>query len=189
MISVEHEQALLALAEASIRYGLRHGNPLSPVPDEYDPVLREPGACFITLRREGELRGCIGSLSPHRTLVADVADNAFAAAFNDLRFPPLQAHELSGLELHISLLSAAEPIRFSSEQSLLEQLRPGIDGLIMEEGYHRSTFLPSVWEQLPSPEMFLQHLKLKAGLPADYWSDSLRLSRYTTHSFGATIKG
>lgn len=187
MISEAQQQALLALAEASIRYGLQHGKPLSPALEEYDPELREPGACFVTLKRAGELRGCIGSLSPHRALVADVADNAYAAAFSDPRFYPLQEHELTGLELDISLLSAAEPIRFSNEQFLLEQLRPGEDGLILEEGYRRGTFLPSVWEQLPSAEQFLQHLKLKAGLPADYWSDSLRVSRYTTQSFGTTI--
>ena len=134
------------------------------------------------------MRGCIGSLSPHRTLIADVAHNAFAAAFDDPRFLPLQAHELSGLELHISLLSEAEPMRFTTEQSLLEQLRPGIDGLIMEEGYRRGTFLPSVWDQLSSTELFLQHLKLKAGLPADYWSDTLRISRYTTHGFGTILE-
>jgi len=189
MISAEQEQTLLELAEASIRYGLENGEPLSPPLEDFDEPLREPGACFVTLKRGGELRGCIGSLSPHRTLVADIADNAYAAAFSDPRFYPLQANELAGLELHISLLSAAEAMRFTTEQSLLEQLRPGIDGLIIEEGYRRGTFLPSVWEQLPTAEQFLQHLKLKAGLPADYWSDTLRVSRYTTHSFGTTIEG
>jgi AmmeMemoRadiSam system protein A len=189
MISPEQEQILLQLAESSIRHGLEHGEPLTPQLEKYDEPLREPGASFVTLKRAGELRGCIGSLSPHRALVTDVADNAFAAAFSDSRFYPLQAEELAGLELHISLLSTAEPIRFATEQSLLEQLRPGVDGLIIEEGFRRGTFLPSVWEQLPSPELFLQQLKLKAGLPADYWSDTLRVSRYTTHSFGTTIKG
>lgn len=182
-----HQKILLELAEASIRYGLIHGKPISPELEEYEPALCEPGASFVTLRREGELRGCIGSLSPHRPLVADVADNAFAAAFKDTRFYPLQAHELPGLELHISVLSPAEPLHFSDEQSLLEQLRPGKDGLILEEGYFRGTFLPSVWEQLPSKVQFLQHLKLKAGLPADYWSDMLRVSRYTTQSFSTLI--
>jgi len=188
MINEQQQHTLLALAEASIRYGIEHGKPLSPKLEEYGPELCQPGACFVTLKSKGELRGCIGSLIPHRTLVVDVADNAFAAAFQDTRFYPLQERELVGLELHISLLSAAEPIRFTTEQSLLEQLRPGEDGLIMEEGYHRGTFLPSVWEQLPAAEQFLQHLKLKAGLPADYWSDTLRVSRYTTQSFGTTIQ-
>jgi AmmeMemoRadiSam system protein A len=189
MISREQQQVLLALAEASIRHGLTHGSPLTPRLEEYDEPLREAGASFVTLRREGELRGCIGSLSPHRPLVVDVADNAFAAAFADTRFYPLQEHELAGLDLHISLLSAAEPMRFHDEQSLLAQLRPGEDGLIIEEGYRRGTFLPAVWEQLPDKALFLQHLKLKAGLPADYWSDTLRISRYTTHSFGTTLDG
>lgn len=185
MINKAQQETLLALALASIRHGLEYGCPLTPSVEEYESVLCEPGACFVTLKRQGELRGCIGTLMPHRALVEDVASNAYAAAFSDNRFYPLQENELGDLELHISLLSAAEPIDFDSEESLLEQLRPGVDGLILEEGYCRSTFLPSMWDQLPSPELFLQHLKLKAGLPADYWSDNLRISRYTTHSFGS----
>jgi AMMECR1 domain-containing protein len=91
MIGPEQEQALLLLAEASIRHGLEHGRPLKPQREEYDPALREPGACFVTLKREGELRGCIGSLAAYRPLAEDVAGNAYAAAFSDPRFYPLQA--------------------------------------------------------------------------------------------------
>jgi AmmeMemoRadiSam system protein A len=187
MIGPEQEQALLQLAEASIRHGLQQGCPLKPKRDDYDPALQEPGACFVTLKREGELRGCIGSLTAHRPLVEDVAENAYAAAFSDPRFYPLQAGELFGLELHISLLGEAEPMQFRSENDLLEQLRPGVDGLILEEGFRRGTFLPSVWEQLPEPKAFLHHLKLKAGLPVNYWSATIRISRYTTHGFGTVI--
>ncbi len=188
MMEKGQQHRLLQLAEASIRFGLEHGRPLKPVPDDYEPVLRQPGACFVTLKREGELRGCIGSLSAERPLIEDVAENAYAAAFSDPRFYPLQPAELRGLEMSISIIGKAEPMHFSSERDLITQLRPGIDGLIIEEGYRRGTFLPSVWEQLPDPVDFIRHLKLKAGLPVNYWSETVRISRYTTHSFVTTLE-
>lgn len=185
----ERQQQLLDLAEASIRHGLDHGRPLSPEPRDYPAIPAGPGACFITLHRHGDLRGCIGSLHAHQPLLEDVAHNAYAAAFSDPRFPALRESELAGLEIHISLLSPASPLRFESEEALLQQMRPGEDGLLLEEGRRRGTFLPSVWEQLPTPELFLRHLKQKAGLPPDYWSDTLRVSRYTTESFGRMVVG
>jgi len=112
--------------------------------------------------------------------VEDVAENAFAAAFRDPRFPAISSSELADLDLHISILSPAEAMHFDSEQSLLAQLKPGLDGLILQDGYHRGTFLPSVWEQLPDAAEFLRNLKQKAGLPSDYWSDHLKISRYST---------
>lgn len=189
MTDRQQERLLLQLAEASIRHGLAHGRPLAPELSEYEPALREPGASFVTLKREGELRGCIGSLSAHRPLVDDVAQNAYSAAFSDPRFYPLEASELRGLEMSISVLGKAEPVQFVSERALLEQLRPGVDGLILEEGYRRATFLPAVWEQLPAAQDFLHHLKLKAGLPVNYWSETVRISRYSTHSFDTVIEG
>ncbi|NOX92825.1 MAG: AmmeMemoRadiSam system protein A, partial [Gammaproteobacteria bacterium] len=129
------------------------------------------------------LRGCIGSLEAHRPLVEDIAHNARAAAFSDPRFSPVTAQELPALEFHLSVLSPAVPLRFESETDLLEQIRPGIDGLVLEDGPHRGTFLPAVWESLPDAAQFLQHLKLKAGLPKDHWSDTLKISRYTTQTF------
>jgi AmmeMemoRadiSam system protein A len=131
----------------------------------------------------GELRGCIGSLEAYRPLVEDVAHNAYAAAFSDPRFTPLSETELIDVEFHISVLTPAAPMHFESEADLLSQLRPGIDGLVLEDAGHRGTFLPSVWESLPDAAQFLQHLKMKAGLPADYWSDNLKVSRYTSESF------
>lgn len=187
MVNEKQKQILLALAEESIRHALGEGIAMKVNPDDYEEELRQPAACFVTLKIKGELRGCIGSLEAHRSMVEDVAHNADAAAFSDPRFPPLREDELDGLELDISLLTPAEPIHFSSEKDLLSQLRPGIDGLIIEEGYRRGTFLPSVWEQLPHPEQFLQHLKLKAGLPPNHWSENIRISRYTTQIFGKVI--
>ncbi|TDY00013.1 AmmeMemoRadiSam system protein A [Thiohalophilus thiocyanatoxydans] len=172
-------QQLLAIARQSIQYGLQHGRPLTVEPGDYDASLQQPGASFVTLMLNRQLRGCIGSLEAHRPLVIDVAENAFAAAFRDPRFAPLSTDEFPDLEYHISLLNPAEPLQFTSEADLLKQLRPQVDGLILEDRGHRGTFLPSVWESLPQPEQFLQHLKRKAGLPADYWSDTLKVSRYT----------
>jgi len=114
-----------------------------------------------------------------RPLVEDVAENAVAAAFHDPRFPPLSRDEFDDLKISISVLSPPEEMSFSSEADLLSQIRPGIDGLILQEGFQKGTFLPSVWEELPETEMFFEHLKLKAGLPAGYWSDTLRVFRYT----------
>ena len=145
--------------------------------------LQAPGATFVTLTRDGQLRGCIGSLQAHRSIQADVQANAVAAAMRDPRFAPVTAGELDRIAVEVSLLSAAERLQFSGEAEALAQLRPGIDGLIFECGAARSTFLPQVWSQLPDPADFLAQLKRKAGLPGDFWSDEVRLSRYTVHKW------
>lgn len=170
---------LLDLVRQSVEYGLRHSCALLPETARYSTVLQTPHASFVTLQKNGELRGCIGSLSAVRPLVEDVAYNAYAAAFRDPRFGPVQAEELPLLDWYISVLGTPIAIQFSSEQDLLSQLRPGIDGLTMQEGGRRGTFLPAVWESLPQPEDFLRQLKLKTGLPPDYWSDTLTVERYT----------
>ncbi|MDD4915926.1 MAG: AmmeMemoRadiSam system protein A [Methylococcales bacterium] len=178
-LTEEQKNRLLKLAGDAIRYGLETGKRLTVDSDDFPGELASHRASFVTLERNGQLRGCIGRLEPCRPLAQDVAENAFSAAFRDPRFEPLDSHELAGLDIHISILSPAAAIQFDSEPELVRQLRPGIDGLILEEGRRRATFLPSVWESLPSPAEFVQHLKLKAGLPADYWSDTLRAYRYT----------
>lgn len=183
MLSETEREQLLEIAENSIRHGLRQRCPLTVDLQKVLPKLREPGASFVTLERQGMLRGCIGTLEAHRPLAADVAHNAFQSAFRDPRFPPLDESELQGLEIHISVLSPAEPMTFDSEEDLIRQLRPGVDGVILEEGWHRGTFLPAVWEDLPDPRDFVQHLKLKAGLPADYWSKNIKAYRYTAEYF------
>ena len=168
MFNDSQKAQMLRLAKDSIGWGLRYGRPLKVKLQDYDAALSEPGACFVTLNRHGQLRGCIGSLEAQRPLAEDISENAYAAAFRDPRFNPLQASELEDLELSISLLTPPQPMQFTSEQDLLEQIRPGVDGLILEQGYHRGTFLPSVWQQLPDKREFLRHLKLKAGLPVDF---------------------
>lgn len=180
VLSATQRQRVLDVARESIRHGLTYGKPL-PVQDE-DAALLQPGASFVTLNLHDELRGCIGSLEAHQPLVKDVAQNAFSAAFRDSRFPPVTASEFDALDLHISILSPSEPLHFSSEADLLRQLRPGIDGLVLTDGYHRGTFLPQVWEQLPEPAEFLAHLKRKAGLPVNHWSPTLRVERYSVDS-------
>lgn len=186
--SATEQSALLRVAHASIISGLQTGKPLAVNTDDYPAPLTENHASFVTLTGDGALRGCIGSLEARRSLIEDVAGNAFAAAFRDPRFPPLQSSEIESLDIHVSVLGTPEPVTFATEQELLDGLRPGVDGLILQENSSRGTFLPSVWESLPQPEDFLNHLKLKAGLPAGYWSGSLQVWRYTTESFSAASR-
>jgi AmmeMemoRadiSam system protein A len=173
--------ALLGLARASIEAGLRDAL-LQVRAEEHAPRLREARASFVTLHRNGRLRGCIGTLEARRALAVEVSAMAHAAAFRDPRFPPLAAQEFAEIDIHISVLSPPEPFAADSERDLLQRLRPGIDGLILREGSRSATFLPSVWEQLPEPAQFLRRLKLKAGLPADHWSAQLAFERYTAES-------
>ena len=171
----ERGRILVAIARESIEEAL--GLKVAAAWDH--PWLFEPGACFITLMRRGELRGCVGSVRAYRPLYEDVRANARASAFHDTRFPPVEAAECPELSVEVSLLSAPEPVVFSGEAEALKSLRPEIDGVIFEHGEHRSTFLPQVWHQLPDPRDFLGQLKLKAGLPRSFWSPEVRLWRYT----------
>lgn len=182
-LSEQARETLLQLAEDSIRHGLQHRGPLKVQEADYPAELQVRRASFVTLHRQDQLRGCIGHLEAVAPLVVDVAENAYAAAFRDPRFPPLRELELAELDIHISVLTPATPMQFASEKDLISQLRPGIDGLILQDGANRGTFLPSVWESLPKPEDFFGHLKLKAGLSPLHWSDSIQVSRYETESF------
>jgi hypothetical protein len=174
---------LLGVAANSIRHGLEHGKPKPVIANDHPECLREKRASFVTLKHDGALRGCIGTLVASRTLVEDVAYNAHGAAFADKRFAPVTSGEAPGLAIGVSVLSTPEPLAFSSEQDLIARIRPGIDGLILQAGDRRGTFLPSVWETLPEPREFLRQLKKKAGLAPDYWSEKIRMQRYTTESF------
>lgn len=173
---------LLDIARISVTHGVENGHVPRLDASAYPPALREHRATFVTLHTRGALRGCIGVLDAVRPLIKDVAHNAHAAAFSDPRFPSIAAAELSVLHVHISILSPPQDFPVTSQSDLLNQLRPGVDGLILEEGWHRATFLPSVWETLTDARTFVAQLKLKAGLSADYWSDQLRFKRYSTIS-------
>jgi AmmeMemoRadiSam system protein A len=182
-LSAEDRDELLAVAWDSIRHGLRFGSALSVEANDFTAALRQQRATFVTLHKQQQLRGCIGTLEAYRPLVTDVAANAWAAGFRDPRFAPLTEAELALCTLSISVLSPSEPLAVTSEADLLTKLRPGIDGLILQDGRHRATFLPAVWESLPEPNVFVRQLKLKAGLNAHHWSDSIQVERYTTESF------
>lgn len=170
---------LLALARAAI--GERWGG--APAPHADAGWLHQPGATFVTLTMHGQLRGCVGTIVAHRSLGRDVAANAVAAAFHDHRFAPLRQDEFEALRIEVSLLSALEPLAFGDEAEALAQLRPGVDGVLLECGRRRGTFLPQMWERLRAPATFLAHLKVKAGLHASYWDDTITLSRYTVTSW------
>jgi AmmeMemoRadiSam system protein A len=175
MSSDEHGKVLLTLARAAIERELGR----TVTAHENGDWLREPGATFVTLRQGEKLRGCIGTLQAHRLLIEDVKANALAAAFRDPRFRPLTTDELDTTSVEVSLLSPITPITFQDEASALSQLKPGIDGLVFEYGYHKSTFLPQVWEDLPDPSEFVSTLKQKAGLPPDFWDRDVKLARYS----------
>jgi uncharacterized protein len=173
---------LLAVATHAIEHGLQHHKPLICCLENYPPSLQVQRATFVTLHHRGALRGCIGTIEAKRPLIADVAHQAYAAAFADPRFSPLSAGELDGLAIHISVLTPPEPLAYNSESGLIAQLRPHVDGIVLEEGWRRATFLPAVWDSLPDPEEFLRQLKIKAGLGPAHWSGRVRVYRYTAES-------
>lgn len=173
--------ALLALARGAIAEALGLD---PPGPDPPDPVwLDAPGAAFVTLTVGGQLRGCIGTVRAYRPLGEDVRANAVGAAFRDPRFPPLARHEFDRVRVAVSVLSEPEPIPFVDEADAVRRLRPGVDGVMLEHGRRRGTFLPQVWAQLPGPASFLRALKHKAGLAEDFWSPEVRLFRYTVKKY------
>lgn len=177
----EQQLTLIGVAQDAIVHGLKYHKAPTVNPTDYDEALRAIHASFVTLHIGDQLRGCIGGLEATQPVVVDVAEHAFAAAFSDPRFPPLREDELSPLRIHISILSPKTSLQFASEEDLKAQLRPGLDGLLIAKGARRATFLPTVWESLSEPGVFLRHLKQKAGIPenvCDYvaW-------RYTTEGF------
>ena len=180
--SDEKGKTLLQLARSEIAAKL--GHELARPTDA--AWLREPGASFVTLTRQGALRGCIGTLEAHRPLGIDVRENALGAAFGDPRFMPLSRAEFDDVRVEVSLLSATEAMTVASEADALSALRPNVDGVVFEYRHFRSTFLPQVWEQLPDPAEFLAYLKRKAGLPMDFWAEQVRLSRYTVTKWKET---
>ena len=171
---------LIELCLTAIQHGLDSNKNLAVTTSNHDPFLRRHRATFVTLLNKNSLRGCIGSITAKRELVVDLARNTHAAAFYDPRFPAVTAGELDELDIHISILSTPEPINFDSEPELVRNLRPGKDGLVLEEGGKHGTFLPSVWESIPDPGEFFLQLKRKAGLAPKHWSEGISVSRYTT---------
>ncbi len=176
---------LLALARQSIIAG--RGRPAAAAPpplQDLSAPLRVPRASFVTLRRAGLLRGCRGALEAERPLAHDVWDNAWASAYDDPRFPLLEADDEAAIEIGVSVLSALEPVAATTRAALLGQIEPGRHGLVLVAGSRRATFLPQVWRSLPEPADFLDQLLAKAGLPATPWSPLTQAWRYTAESFG-----
>lgn len=173
------DRALLALARSALVAAVE-GRPDNPPPlAALPPALQAPGASFVTLTIAGNLRGCLGSLVAWRPLAIDVATNAAHSALQDPRFPPVSPAELDAIHIEISLLSPPRDFPVRDEADLLARLQPGVHGLIIDDGVHRATFLPAVWEQLPDPRDFVAHLKRKAGLPAQAWPPGLTCQVYT----------
>lgn len=183
MVGADHRALLLRIARQALASGLKRGKAPAVDLSTFPTLLRGYGASFVTLKIDGRLRGCIGSLSAHRPLAEDVVINAYKAGFQDPRFRPLRPEDLGRLSIKIAVLSPARPMAFTSEADLEAQLVPGEDGLILSDGPHRGTFLPMIWDSLPTPRAFLEGLKVKAGLPKDHWSNQIKVLRYKTESF------
>jgi AmmeMemoRadiSam system protein A len=169
---------LLAIARASIASTAHE-----PIRFWAQPWLRLHGATFVTLRCDGELRGCIGTVDPHRALGDDVASNARCAAYEDRRFGPVTPSERERLGIEVSLLSARRPVAARTEAEAAAALRPGVDGVVFEFEERRATFLPQVWENLPDPVDFLVQLRVKAQLPERFWHPAVKVSRYTVEKY------
>ncbi|HET91626.1 MAG TPA: AmmeMemoRadiSam system protein A [Chloroflexi bacterium] len=183
-LSSEERQVLLSLAREAITRAVRGQEPPPVDLDGLPESLRRDGASFVTLTMHGDLRGCIGSLEPRQSLALDVRENAVSAAFRDPRFSPVREDELGDLRVEVSVLSEPKPLSYDGPDDLIAQLRLGVDGVVIESGWNRATFLPQVWEKLPTPRQFLEHLCLKAYLPADaYRKPGLDVYTYQVEKF------
>ncbi len=186
MLSAQEGNILVRLARQTIEeyVGLPPSDPVS-ARELASPALQEKHGIFVTLHKNNRLRGCVGSLLGVESVVDGVRRHAINAAFHDQRFPMVSAEEVAELQIEVSVLSDPEPLSYSDGMDLIRRLRPHEDGVIIRAPNGASaTFLPQVWEQLPRPQQFLDHLCLKAGLPADFWqSGELRVETYKVIHF------
>jgi AmmeMemoRadiSam system protein A len=166
----EEKQLLLRLAREAVECATS-ARKLPPLdPEALTPALAATGASFVTLTKHGQLRGCLGALDAYQSLAEDVREHAIGAALQDFRFPPVQEGELPEICIEVSRLTTPFPLEYATPEELLARLRPGVDGVILSDGpWRRATFLPQVWEKLPDPAVFLDHLCEKMGLPAGTW--------------------
>ncbi|WP_319533863.1 AmmeMemoRadiSam system protein A [uncultured Vibrio sp.] len=178
-LSQEAKTRLLQMVWQVLDEAIR-GNGLQLPPEPDDKALLEPAASFVTLQHHGKLRGCIGSLKANEPLWLNVCKNAYSSGFQDSRFLPLTTADRAGLNVDISVLSDLKPLKNHGEANLLATLRPGIDGLLLEDEGHRAVFLPSVWEVLPTPEQFVRALKRKGGWSETYWNEGIVIHHFTT---------
>jgi len=183
-LTPEERQTLLRLARSAIERAVRGEDPPVLDQDTITSHLREPGASFVTLTINGQLRGCIGALEPSQPLVEDVRQHALAAALDDPRFTPVKPQELSQIEIELSRLSIPRNLSYRDASDLLSQLHPGVDGVILREGSRRATFLPQVWEKIPDKPAFLDNLCMKMGVPPDSWRQrKLEVQTYQVEEF------
>jgi len=168
-LTSEEKQTLLHLARQALEAGVRGAPLLALDLSALTPILRADGASFVTLTRDGELRGCIGALEPYQPLAEDVREHAVAAALEDYRFPPVKEDELAQIAIEVSRLTLPVPLEYALPDELLSRLRPSVDGVILRDGFRRATFLPQVWEKIPDPAAFLANLCYKMGAAPDAW--------------------
>ena len=172
-----YSKLILDICKKSILSGL-DGKKISI--DGVPAVFDEIGASFVTLEKNNNLRGCIGSIIAHRKLMQDLIHNAQSSAFSDPRFPPLEKEEFNKLSINVSLLSDPEKMTFKDEDDLIEQIKPFDDGIIIKDGNYQAVYLPSVWEQIPDKKLFLKSLKIKAGMPPEHFSKNFEAFRFYT---------
>ena len=168
-LSPDEQKTLLRLAREALERGVRGETPPPLEASSLPPRLQEAGATFITLTRDGELRGCIGTLEPYQPLAEDVREHAVAAALEDPRFLPVRESELDRIQIEVSRLTRPIPLEYRDADDLLSKLRPHVDGVILRDGPRRSTFLPQVWEKIPDPAEFLENLCYKMGVDPHLW--------------------
>ena len=168
-LTPEEKRTLLQIARRSLELAVR-GEKLPPLDETaLTPHLMESGASFVTLTVGGDLRGCIGALEPYQPLALDVREHAIAAALEDPRFPRVQPKELPQIEIEVSRLTIPAPLEYNDAEDLLTNLRPGVDGVILRDGFRKATFLPQVWEKIPDTAAFLANLCYKMGAAPDTW--------------------
>jgi len=184
ILLVEEKKLLLNIAREAIYHAVTHQKLIPLDLSAFSKTLQDQGASFVTLTRDGALRGCVGTIEATMPLVLDVKEHAVAAALHDFRFAPVEKREVDQLVIEVSRLSQPAPIRYTTPGELPESIRIGIDGIVIRRGMNRATFLPQVWEKIPDPERFLSQLCLKLGCPAETWqNEMLDVSSYEVESF------
>jgi AmmeMemoRadiSam system protein A len=179
MYSAIERQTMMITVREAIRHGIHIGTPIRLDLSEYGAALMENWACFVTLKIDDTLRGCMGSFNTRQSLIENIAHNAHSAAFKDPRFIPIEDEDYAHLNVEIAIINNCEVIKCDSQENLMEQLKPYTDGLILDDGSNSATFLPSVWAQLCTAEEFVTELKTKLGLSAEQWDSSISAQRFS----------
>jgi len=183
-LTQQDQNTLLSIARDAIERSVRKQGLAEFSFSELTPSLKADGASFVTLTKDGSLRGCIGTLEAYQPLAKDVQEHAVAAALQDPRFPPVHPQECPLIEIEVSVLTPKVSLEYEEPQDLIEKIRPGIDGVVIQDGFRKATFLPQVWEKLPSHEEFLTHLCMKMGTQGYLWREKqLKVFLYQVQEF------